>query len=206
MEKTVLKKIQDYFWAGLLVSLPLGITTYLGWWAITTLDQTIAPLLPWQNLFENAKGIYIPGYGLLVLILGLTTIGALAKGFVGKIFVSLSERLLFKLPMVGSVYATTKQISQAVLKKDAATFREVALVQYPSKGMWCLCFVTGAPIKEISSNLNVAKPVTIFVPTTPNPTSGFLLFVAKEDLIPLNLTVEAGLKLVVSAGIVHNEA
>lgn len=202
----MLKKIQDYFWAGLLVALPLGITIYLAWWAITTLDQIIAPLLPWQNLFENAKGVYIPGYGLLVLLLGLTLVGALAKGMIGKILVRLSERILSKMPMIRGIYSTTKQISQAVLQKDAATFREVALVQYPSKGMWCLCFVTGAPVKEISSKLKRVKPVTIFVPTTPNPTSGFLLFVSKEDLIPLNLTVEAGLKLVVSAGIVHNEA
>lgn len=206
MQKTILKTFRDYFLTGLLVALPLGITLYFSWWVISTLDKSITPLLPWQNLFENTYDIYIPGYGLFVLILSLIGIGFLAKGFFGKLFVRFSERILGKMPVVRGIYSTAKQISQAVLQKDGHTFREVALIPFPGEGTWCLCFVVGTPLKAIKNKLKDNNPVTVFLPTTPNPTSGYLLFVSRDHLIPLDISVETGLKLVVSAGIVHTEA
>jgi len=132
---------------------------------------------------------------------GLTLIGALTAGYVGKVFLRLSERVLNRMPVVRSIYGAAKQIVETVVSNKSSAFREVALVEYPRKGVWTLCFLTGRTIDQIG---DVAGPrlVNIFVPTTPNPTSGFLLFVPESDIRRLDMTVEEGIKLVISTGIV----
>ena len=135
------------------------------------------------------------------MLVGLTLIGALTAGYLGKVFLRLSERVLNRMPVVRSIYGAAKQIVETVVSNKSSAFREVALVEYPRKGVWTLCFLTGRTIDQIG---DVAGPrlVNIFVPTTPNPTSGFLLFVPESDIRRLDMTVEEGIKLVISTGIV----
>ena len=145
--------------------------------------------------------IAIPGVGLLIVFLGLIIIGALTAGLLGRIFLRTSERILNQMPIVRSVYSAIKQVLETVLAKRATAFRQVVLLEYPRKGIWAIGFVSGATKGEVAQKLNQPM-VNVFLPTTPNPTSGFLLFVPKDGVQVLEMTIEEGIKLVVSGGIV----
>ncbi len=145
--------------------------------------------------------IAIPGLGLLVVFLGLIVIGALTAGFVGRLVVRTSERILNGMPVVRSVYGAVKQILETVLAQRATAFRQVVLVEYPRRGIWAVGFVSGPTRGEVARKLEQPL-VNVFLPTTPNPTSGFLLFVPAEDVRVLDMSIEEGIKLVVSGGIV----
>ena len=128
-------------------------------------------------------------------------IGALTAGFMGRYFVRVSERILARMPVIRSLYSATKQIFETVLAQKSNAFREAVLVEYPRRGIWAVGFITGRTEGEVQ-NLTKETVINIFLPTTPNPTSGFLLFVPKKDLVPLTMTVEEAIKMVVSGGIV----
>lgn len=197
--KDLLVKLRNYFISGLLFSLPLMLSVYVLTWIVTTVDEWIQPLIPFGAMFNLP--FTIPGIGIVIVILLFIIIGALTKGFLGKVITGYSEQIFSKMPIVRSVYSATKQISEAVLQSQSQAFREVGLIEYPRAGMWVLCFTTGATTGEIRRK-GGKELVNVFVPTTPNPTSGFLLFVPAEDIIPLTMSVEAGIKMVVSAGMI----
>ena len=143
----------------------------------------------------------MPGLGVIILILVLTVIGALTAGLLGRWLVHTGERILNRMPVIRSFYSATKQIFQTVLAQKSNAFREAILVEYPRRGIWAIAFITGETQGEVQ-NLTEQKTVNIFLPTTPNPTSGFLLFVPREDVVPLNMSVEDAIKMVISGGIV----
>jgi uncharacterized membrane protein len=143
----------------------------------------------------------IPGLGLAVVAVVLTLIGWLTAGFMGRLFLRISERALRRMPVISGVYGTVKQIFETVLKKQSNAFREAVLVEYPRRGIWAIAFITGRTEGEVQNTIE-EEVINIFIPTTPNPTSGFLLFVPKKELIPLNMTVEEAIKMVISGGIV----
>ena len=143
----------------------------------------------------------LPGFGLLIGFTIITLIGAIAAGFIGRWIILLGERLLNRMPVVRSIYGASKQILETVLASQSDAFRDVVLVEYPRKGLWVVGFVTGKTKGEINSKLS-QETVNVFIPTTPNPTSGFLLFCPKDELFYLKMSVEDAVKLVVSAGIV----
>ena len=194
-------KVRKHFISGVLVTTPLIVTGYLVWWIITTIDAKVKHLLPREIQLSNYLPFEVPGVGMVVVFLGLTLIGALAKGFLGKYLLKFSEDILGKMPVVRGIYGATKQIAQAVLEQDSTSFKEVGMIEYPRKGIWSLCFITGGTKGEVQTKTDNAV-VNVFVPTTPNPTSGFLLFIPREEIIILEMTVEEGIKMVVSAGIV----
>lgn len=194
-------RLRAYFLAGILITAPLGLTIYIAWVFVTWVDRQVIPLLPDRYNPENYLPVSVPGVGLVIVLVGLTAIGAITAGMLGRLFVAVSERLLNRMPVIRSLYAATKQIFETVLAHKATAFREVVLVEYPRRGSWVIGFITGATEGEIQE-LTDEEMVNLFVPTTPNPTSGFLLFVPRSDIVPLHMSVEEGIKMVVSGGIV----
>ncbi|MGH6939397.1 DUF502 domain-containing protein [Hypericibacter sp.] len=194
-------RLRTYFFAGILITAPIGITVYLAWALIHWVDGAVIPLIPAHYNPETYLPFSMPGIGLLILLAGLTLIGALTASLVGRMVVRGSDRLLNRTPVVRGVYNALKQIFETVLSQKSQAFREVVLVEYPRKGVWALGFITGTPDGEIQ-DLGGGELASVFVPTTPNPTSGFLLFLPERELVRLSMTVEEGIKMVVSGGIV----
>ncbi|MBL4720728.1 MAG: DUF502 domain-containing protein [Alphaproteobacteria bacterium] len=203
----VFPRIRAYFLAGVLVTAPVAITLAAAWWLIELVDRNIVPMIPehWNpdTYLRETIGLEIglPGLGLLILFVAITLIGALTAGFLGRMVVSLGERILAQMPIIRSVYSAIKQILETVLKQQSNAFRQAVLIEYPRRGMWAVGFVTGTTEGEVQ-NLVREDVVNIFLPTTPNPTSGFLLFVPRKDLVTLNMSVEEAVKMVISGGIV----
>jgi uncharacterized membrane protein len=199
-------RLRGYFLAGILVSAPIGITVMLAWWFIGWVDDRVMPLIPHTYnpetyLPKALQGFGIPGLGLFVVIIVLTLIGMLTAGFAGRFLVRLSERVLHRMPVVSKLYSALKQIFETVMAQKSDAFRQAVLVEYPRRGIWAIGFLTGTTEGEVQ-NLTKERVVNVFLPTTPNPTSGFLLFLPKEDVIPLDMKVEDAIKMVVSGGIV----
>jgi uncharacterized membrane protein len=197
----LLRNLRGYFLAGVLVTAPIGITFYLAWLFVNWVDGKITPLIPLAYRPETYLPFGIPGLGLLIVVIGLTLVGVLTAGLVGRFLLTTAERLLARMPVVRSVYSATKQIFETVLKNQSNAFRQVVLFEYPRRGSWAIGFITGTTEGEIQS-LTEDDVVNVFLPTTPNPTSGYLLFIPKRELVVLSMTVEEGIKMVVSGGIV----
>ena len=200
-KRTLGGRLRGYLLAGVLVTAPLGVTVLLAWWIITFIDERITPLIPAQYNPESYLPFSLPGLGLVVLVIFLTLIGALTAGFLGRWVIHTGERVLNRMPVIRSIYSAVKQIFETVLAQQSNAFREAVLVEYPRRGIWAIGFITGTTKGEVQ-NLTEETTVNIFLPTTPNPTSGFLLFIPREDVIPLDMSVEEAVKMVISGGIV----
>jgi len=194
-------RLRTYFLTGIVVAAPLAITFYLAWAFVTTVDDKITPLIPEKYNPETYLPFGVPGLGLIIVIVFLTLLGALAANLFGRTLIRLGERMLDRMPVIRSVYGTLKQIFETVVSQHSNSFKEVVLVEYPRKGLWAIAFVTSDTKGEIDEKTE-GRMVNVFLPTTPNPTSGFLLFVPREGLISLDMTVDDGIKYVISAGLV----
>lgn len=194
----IFNRLKAYFFAGILVTAPVSITFYIAWHFIQFMDDTVSPLIP--PAF-NPKNWGIPGFGLVAVVVSLTLIGALTAGFAGRILVRLYDTVLERMPVLRGIYSAVKQIFETMLAQKANAFREVALIEYPRKGVWTLAFITGSTTGELRGRFD-EEMVNVFVPTTPNPTSGFLLFLPRRDVQVLDMSVEDGIKMVVSTGII----
>lgn len=198
---SVAARLRAYFLTGILVIAPISITILLTWLFIDFVDQKVTPLIPTAYNPETYLPFTLPGLGLLIVIVVLTLVGMLTAGIVGKLLVRISESIMARMPVVSGIYSAVKQIFETVLAQKSQAFREAVLVEYPRRGIWAIGFVSGTTQGEVQ-NLTEEECVNIFLPTTPNPTSGFLLFVPRSDLIPLSMTVEQAVKMVISGGIV----
>ena len=194
-------KVRSYFLAGVLVTAPIALTLYFVWVVVNFVDNLVKPLIPEQYALKHYLPFDIPGLGLIIVGVGLTIIGALAAGFLGRLVIRVGERVVEKMPIVRSIYSAIKQIFETVLSRDSMTFRQVVLVEYPRTGIWALGFVTGTTKGEVQED-TADEVINVFVPTTPNPTSGFLIFMPRQDIQILDMSVEDGIKMVVSAGII----
>ena len=194
-------KIRSWFLTGILVMTPLILTIYVAWAFITFVDNLVVPLVPFYYRPSNYLPFSIPGLGLIIVFLFTTFVGVLATGLFGRTLIRIWENILNRMPVVRSVYSAIKQILETVMATQSDAFRQAVLVQYPRKDIWAIGFVTGSTKGEVGKRVD-KKMVNVFMPTTPNPTSGFLLFFPEEDLIFLNMSVEDALKLVVSGGMV----
>lgn len=199
--KKRIPRIRRYFLAGFLVTAPLGITVLIAWWIINFIDEWVTPLIPTKYNPETYLPFSLPGLGLLILFIALTLIGALTAGLMGRWVVRTGEQILNRMPVVRSVYSAFKQIFETILAQQSNAFREAVLIEYPRRGIWAIGFITGTTKGEVQS-LTLEETVNIFLPTTPNPTSGFLLFVPREEVVPLDMSVEEAVKMVISGGIV----
>ena len=194
-------RLRAYFLAGVLVTAPISLTFYLAWLFIDFVDGKVTPLIPVQYHPETYLPFGMPGLGLFIVVVVLTLIGALTAGFLGRIFLRTSERVLARMPVIRTVYGAFKQILETVLAQQSQAFREAVLVEYPRRGIWAIAFITGRTEGEVQ-NIIEEEVTNIFLPTTPNPTSGFLLFVPRKELVPLSMSVEEAIKMVISGGII----
>ncbi len=192
--------MRKYLIAGLLVWMPLGIT-FLVVRAIVGFLDKILLLLPQQYQPDNLLGIHIPGLGVVLAIVLVLATGMIVANLLGKRIVAAWESLLARIPLVRTLYAGVKQIMEAVLATDAKSFSKVILIEYPRKGLWGLAFMTSDDLGEVQAKAG-RDLVSVFVPTTPNPTSGFVIMLPKEDVIELDMSVENGLKMIISMGVV----
>ena len=195
------KSLRSYLLAGLVVWLPILVTFGVLHFIVELLDQTMA-LLPNAYQPDRLLGFHLPGLGVVLSLLLLILTGLVATNFVGQRFMKWSESILERIPLVRSIYNATKQVIQAIFATNSQAFRKVLLVEYPRKGMWSLAFQTGVGNLEISNYID-AQMLSIFVPTTPNPTSGFLMMVAKSEVIELSMTVDEALKYIISLGVMQ---
>ena len=204
-KKGLMARLRSWFLTGLLVTAPVMLTIYITWLFIDIIDSNVNALIPngVRELMEiKAPHIgSLPGLGLLIGLIVITLIGALAAGFFGRWLIRMGENILNRMPVVRTIYGASKQILETVLTTQSNAFREVVLVEYPRKELWVVGFVTGNTEGEVGVKIE-DETVNVFIPTTPNPTSGFLLFCPKKDLIYLDMGVEDAVKLVVSGGIV----
>jgi uncharacterized membrane protein len=194
-------RLRTYFFAGILITAPISLTIYLAWLFIRFVDERVFSVIPQEYNPETYLRFSIPGIGLLLALVFLTLIGALTAGILGRAINHLFEGILNRLPVIRSLYGAIKQIMETVLANKSSAFRECVLIEYPRKGIWTLGFITGTSKGEVQEK-TAEEVINVFVPTTPNPTSGFLLFVPAQDVIRLKMPIEDGLKLVVSGGIV----
>ena len=197
----LMARLRAYFLTGVIVTAPISITIFLVWQFISFLDERVQAFLPVRYNPETYLPFSVPGLGLLITLAALTFVGWLAAGLAGRTLVRLGERLLSRMPVVRSVYSTLKQIFETVLAQSSRSFREVVLIEYPRRGIGAIGFVTGPTRGEVQERAD-DELVNVFLPTTPNPTSGFLLFVPKKDLVHLDMSIEEGIKMVISGGIV----
>ncbi|MCC7047718.1 MAG: DUF502 domain-containing protein [Alphaproteobacteria bacterium] len=197
----LMARLRGYFMAGVLVTAPTGITCYLAWLFLVFVDDKVKPLIPAHYNPEYYLPFSIPGLGLLVLLVGLTAVGMLAAGLIGRTLLRIGESIVQRMPIVRGVYSASKQVIETVVGQNATSFREVVLIEFPRRECWVVGFITGVAKGEIGK-LADEEVVNVFVPTTPNPTGGYVLFLPRREVIPLKMSVEDGLKLVVSMGIV----
>ncbi len=194
-------KLRAYLFTGILVTAPVAITLYLAMKFVLWIDLLVNRLLPPQYKLDNMP-YTIPGLGLVVAVVALTIIGMFAAGFLGRFFLKLGEWIVYKVPLVSSVYSVLKQVFETFFSSKTQAFSKVVMLEYPRKEIWILGFVSTELKGEIKQHCP-EKMLNVFIPTTPNPTSGFLIFVPKEDCIELDMSVEEGLKFVISGGLVE---
>ena len=201
----LVEHLRGYFIAGILVTGPTALTLYLTWTFVRFIDNSVGSILPKEYNPETYLPFYIPGIGLIVAVVGLTLIGAATAGVAGRFFLRLSERVLARMPIVRGVYSAVKQIFETVLAKQSNSFREVVLIEWPRHGAWTIGFVTATAEAEIADQVG-ADAVAIYVPTTPNPTSGYMVFLPRREVTTLAISVEDAIKYVISTGIVTPSA
>ena len=203
----VLGKIRAYFFAGILVLTPVAVTIALALWFVEFVDSHIVPLIPhhWNpnTYIQDYLGITlsVPGVGVVVLAIVITLVGALTAGFLGRFIVRTGERIVNRMPVVRSIYSASKQILETVFRDQSEAFREAVLVEYPRRDAWTIGFITGQTTGEVQER-TPDEVVNVYVPTTPNPTSGFLLYIPVKDVKPLDMSVEDAVKMVISVGMV----
>lgn len=192
-----MRAFKRYLIAGLLIWAPLVITV----WVITVLVSTLESMVPESLSAKALFGLDVPGFRVLIVLAILLVTGAFAANFIGQAIVDRWERLLGRIPLIRSIYKSVKQVGDTLLAPNGQAFRQAVLVQYPRQGSWTIALVTGVPGGEAATHLP-DDYVSVYVPTTPNPTSGFFLMMPRADVIVLSMSVDAALKYIVSMGVV----
>ncbi len=192
------------FLTGLVIVAPVGLTAYIVWTAIGIIDSWVLPLIPVRYQPATFFGVNIHGIGLVIFLIFVIIVGYFAKGLIGRWILRWGETAVSRMPIVRSVYRGLKQIAEAVVNQSDHTFDKVCLIEYPRRGIWAIAFYSNDAQGEIKSNISSeGNTISVFLPTTPNPTSGFLLFIPENDVIYLDMSVEDAAKLVISAGLVY---
>ena len=193
--------LRKWLLAGLLVIVPVAITLAVLRWIIETLDQTLL-ILPQAWHPDRVFGVHIPGLGVLLTLAILLIVGAIASNFVGKKLVHLGDRIVTRIPVVRSIYSSVKQVSDTLFSESGNAFRTAVLVQWPRPDVWTIAFVTGTPGGDVANYLQGEDFVSVYVPTTPNPTGGYFVMLRRSDCVELKMSVDEALKYIVSMGVV----
>ncbi len=212
----MISKLRSNFLAGLIIVAPIGLTVWLIWTVVGWVDGWVWPFVPAAyhpeelvnrilgRTSENWIDVNVRGVGVVIFLLFTVLVGWIGKGLIGRSFLSIGERLVDRMPVVRSIYNAAKQIAETVFSQRDTSFDKACLVEYPRKGLWAIAFISINAKGEVDEKLSDGEPiVTVFLPTTPNPTSGFLLFLPRRDVKVLDMSVEDAAKLVISAGLVY---
>ncbi|KQT83494.1 DUF502 domain-containing protein [Aurantimonas sp. Leaf443] len=200
-------RLRNYFFTGFIVCAPLAITAWLTWSFVRWVDGWVKPYIPLRYTPDAYLPFAIPGFGLVVALLLITLVGFLTASLIGKTIIGWGEGLVSRTPLVRTIYTALKQIFETVLADRSSSFKTAGLIEYPRAGLWSIVFVATTARGEIEAILSDQgeEMLAVFLPPTPNPTSGFLLYVPREHVRILDMSIEAALKLVVSAGLVSPE-
>jgi uncharacterized membrane protein len=199
-------RLRNWFLAGLVIAGPLAVTIWLVWWFVNTVDQWVKPLVPpslWPDVYLPVR---VPGTGVLLAIMGLVLLGFLATNIAGRTLLTLGEGMLDGMPIVRGLYRSVKQIFETIFSQSGTSFRRVGLVQYPAPGMWSIVFISTPPIAQINEVLPQSETyLSVFLPCSPNPTTGFYFYLPAREVVEINLTPDDAAKLIMSAGLILPE-
>jgi uncharacterized membrane protein len=198
------QRLRGYFLTGIIVAGPLAVTVYITTWIIGLIDSWFKPLIP-AGLFPSWMAPYnIPGLGVLVAFVSLTLLGFLTANLVGRWLIGIGETLLDRMPVVRGLYKGVKQVFETLFSQQGTSFRKVGMIEYPGKGLWSVVFISAAPEGDIKASLpGDDEYVSCFLPCSPNPTTGFFLYIKKSEIIELSISTDDAAKLVMSAGLIQ---
>jgi uncharacterized membrane protein len=204
---TTFARLRAYFITGLVVTAPIAITLWVMWWFVTWVDDLVKPWLPSASNPDNYLPMAIPGFGLIIAVFGLVVIGFLAANFFGRAIIRFWDRVLDRMPVARNIYKTLKQIFETAASPGGFSFHKVGLIEFPREGLWSIVFIARNLSRdgEIVQKTSGEDMVAVYVPTTPNPTSGYLCYVRTSELVMLDMSVEDGIKAIVSAGLVGSD-
>ncbi len=198
--------VRTWFFTGLVIAGPLAVTAWIVWWFVTTVDNAIKPLIPNSWWPENYLPFNVPGLGVVFAFCGLTLLGFLAANLAGRTLIRLGEMILHRMPVVRGIYKSVKQLFETVFSQQGTGFRKVGLVQFPAQGQWSLVFISTPPTGSVLAALpGSIEYISVFLPCTPNPTTGFYYYLPKDDVIEVSITPEDAAKLIMSAGLIQPE-
>jgi uncharacterized membrane protein len=199
-KRTVFDRLRDSFFTGIVVGAPIGITIWLVWSFVSFVDKHIKPLIPASWNPETYTRIALPGLGIVVAVLGLTLLGLLTANIIGRSLLEVGEQGVKRVPLVRSVYTSLKQVFETFASSEASSFKEAVLVEYPGPGLWAIAFITSrAPGVEITGL--VPNGIAVFLPTTPNPAMGHLVYVEPSKVKKLDISIDKAVKLVITFGV-----
>src|SRR6201987_1558527 len=200
----IMARIRNYFLTGLVVAGPVAITFYLTWWFVTWVDGLVRPFVPSAYRPETYLPFGVPGSGLIVAVVALTLLGFLTANLIGRTLVDIGERFLGRIPAVRAIYRAMKQVFETLFSGQGSSFRRVRLVEFPSTGMWSIVLISQAPSVEVASTLpGQEEHISVFMPCSPNPTTGFFFYVPKSKIIEVEMTAEDAATLIMSCGVVQ---
>ncbi|MGR3636641.1 MAG: DUF502 domain-containing protein [Shimia sp.] len=199
-----LGRLRSSFLTGIVVILPIALTIWLIWTLVGWVDSFVLPLIPDTIQPEKYIGINLRGVGLIIFLIFTVVVGWIAKGLLGRSLIHWGEGLVSRMPVVRSIYSGVKQIAETIFAQTERSFEKACLIEYPRRGIWAIGFISTTAKGEVAATAaTTGDLMSVFVPTTPNPTSGFLLFFPKDDIVELEMSVEDAAKLVISAGLVY---
>ncbi len=201
LQRWIITKLKRYFLAGLLAVIPISLTILVVRWTITLMDQLLLRFVPQRFWPEVLFGFALPGIGLLATLLLILLAGVLVTNYFGRALLHLSERIMGRIPLVKGIYGLFKQVADTVLSAERQGFRKVVLIEYPRRGLWSVGFVTGVSQGEVQQ-ITEQRMLNVFMPTTPNPTSGYYILVPESEARVLRMTVDEAFKLIISGGMV----
>ena len=199
-------RLRSWFFTGLVIFGPVAVTAYIAWWVIDTVDNWVKPVVPSALWPDTYLPFHVPGVGVVIVVVGLTLLGFFAANFAGRTLVALGEGIVDRTPLVRGVYKSVKLIFETLFSQSGTHFRRVGLVEFPMKGSWSVVFLSSDPAPVVAERLPDGGMTSVFLPCTPNPTTGFYFFVPTADIIELPMTPDDAAKLIMSAGLIQPEA
>jgi uncharacterized membrane protein len=206
IHRSFAQRLRSWFFTGLVAFGPVAVTAYIAWWVIDTVDHWVQPWLPRELSPDGYLPFHVPGFGVVIALVGLTLLGFLTANIVGRSLVGFSEAMLDRMPLVRGVYKGLKQVFETVFSQSGTQFRRVGLVEFPVKGSWSIVFISSAPAEIVTSVLPGGRSmISVFMPCTPNPTTGFYFYISADEVIELPITPDDAAKLIMSAGLIQPE-
>ena len=205
LHRSLVARLRSWFFTGLVIFGPVVGTAYIAWWVVDTIDNWVKPLAPANLWPDTYLPIHVPGFGVVAVVIGLTLLGFLAANIAGRTLLSVGEAIVDRTPVVRSLYKGLKQIFETLFSHGGDQFRKVGLVEFPMEGAWSVVFISSEPARAVAEALPEQPMTSVFLPCTPNPTTGFYFFVPTADLIEIDMTPEDAAKLVMSAGLIQPE-